>query len=86
MTTVAICDYGAGNVRSVAVAFRRIGAKLVDDVATADLTVLPGVGSAASAMAGLRERGLDETLRRRFAVAIVRGRPVTLPPAPDLGD
>ena len=66
MTRVAICDYGAGNVRSVAVAFRRLGAELVDDPAGADLTVLPGVGSAASAMAGLRERGLDETLRERF--------------------
>jgi imidazole glycerol phosphate synthase glutamine amidotransferase subunit len=72
VTTVAICDYGAGNVRSVAVAFRRLGAELVDDPAGADLTVLPGVGSAASAMAGLRERGLDEALRKRFAA----GRPI----------
>ncbi len=72
MTTLAICDYGAGNVRSVAVAFRRLGAELVDDPAGADLTVLPGVGSAASAMAGLRERGLDEALRERFAA----GRPI----------
>jgi imidazole glycerol phosphate synthase glutamine amidotransferase subunit len=72
VTRVAICDYGAGNVRSVAVAFRRLGAELVDDPAGADLTVLPGVGSAASAMAGLRERGLDETLRERFAA----GRPI----------
>jgi imidazole glycerol phosphate synthase glutamine amidotransferase subunit len=69
---VAICDYGAGNVRSVAVAFRRLGALLVDDPAGADLTVLPGVGSAASAMAGLRRRGLDEALRERFAA----GRPI----------
>ena len=47
MTTVAICEYGAGNVRSVEVAFRRLGAEIVDDPAGADLTVLPGVGSAA---------------------------------------
>jgi imidazole glycerol phosphate synthase glutamine amidotransferase subunit len=66
VTTVAVCDYGAGNVRSVAVAFRRLGAELVDDPRSADLAVLPGVGSAASAMAGLRERGLDDVLRRRF--------------------
>ena len=72
MTRIAICDYGAGNVRSVAVAFQRLGADLVDDPAGADLTVLPGVGSAASAMAGLRERGLDEALRERFAA----GRPI----------
>ena len=60
-----MCDYGAGNVRSVALAFARLGAELVDDVASADLAVLPGVGSAAAAMRGLRQRGLDETLRAR---------------------
>ncbi|MGH3007290.1 MAG: imidazole glycerol phosphate synthase subunit HisH [Gaiellaceae bacterium] len=72
MKRVAICDYGAGNGRSVEIAFRRLGAELVDDVTAADLAVLPGVGSAASAMDGLRERGLDKTLRERFAV----GRPI----------
>jgi glutamine amidotransferase len=71
-TTVAICDYGAGNVRSVALAFARLGAIFTDDVAGADLAVLPGVGSAASAMAGLRERGLDDALRAR----VEAGRPV----------
>jgi imidazole glycerol phosphate synthase glutamine amidotransferase subunit len=65
--TVVICDYGAGNVRSVEIAFRRLGARLVEDIEAADLAVLPGVGSAASAMAGLRERGLDEALRGRVA-------------------
>lgn len=64
---MAICDYGAGNVRSVEIAFRRLGARLVEDVEAADLAVLPGVGSAASAMAGLRARGLDEALRERVA-------------------
>jgi imidazole glycerol phosphate synthase glutamine amidotransferase subunit len=72
VTTVALCDYGAGNVRSVAVAFRRLGAEVVDDPAEADLTVLPGVGSAASAMQGLRDRGLDAVLRERFH----SGRPI----------
>jgi glutamine amidotransferase len=52
-------------VRSVELAFRRLGAELIDDVANADLAVLPGVGSARTAMAGLRERGLDEVLRAR---------------------
>jgi imidazole glycerol-phosphate synthase subunit HisH len=65
MKTVAICRYGAGNVRSVELAFRRLGAEIVDDVESADLAVLPGVGSARTAMAGLRERGLDEMLRAR---------------------
>jgi imidazole glycerol-phosphate synthase subunit HisH len=63
--SVAICRYGAGNVRSVELAFRRLGAEIVDDVEGADLAVLPGVGSARAAMAGLRERGLDEVLRAR---------------------
>jgi glutamine amidotransferase len=69
---VAVCEYGAGNVRSVAVAFERLGAQAritssPADVAAADLAVLPGVGSAASAMGGLRERGLDNALRERVA-------------------
>ena len=69
---VAVCDYGAGNVRSVLAAFARLGAGavVVDEpglVTSADLAVLPGVGSAASAMTVLRERGLDEALRSRVA-------------------
>ena len=66
MTTVAICDYGAGNVSSVAIAFRRLGAKLVDDAADADLAVVPRVGAAASAMSGLRDRDLVAVLEERF--------------------
>jgi imidazole glycerol phosphate synthase glutamine amidotransferase subunit len=67
---VAVCAYGAGNVRSVVAAFRRLGAEAfvtssAADVAEADLAVLPGVGSAASAMEGLRDRGLDRALRDR---------------------
>jgi len=73
---VAVTDYGAGNVRSVVTAFRRVGAEaaLTDDperVLAADLAVLPGVGSAATAMAALRAHGLDEALRERVAA----GRP-----------
>jgi imidazole glycerol-phosphate synthase subunit HisH len=68
--TVAVCEYGAGNVRSVVLAFARLGADVVateraEDVAAARLAVLPGVGSAASAMAGLRDRGLDAALVHR---------------------
>jgi imidazole glycerol-phosphate synthase subunit HisH len=69
---VAVCAYGAGNVRSVVTAFRRLGADAAvaaspAAVASADLAVLPGVGSAATAMDGLRERGLDSALRERVA-------------------
>ena len=69
---VAICEYGAGNVRSVELAFARLGAAVVGDVEDADLAVLPGVGSAATALAGLRARGHDAALRARFAA----GRPI----------
>jgi imidazole glycerol phosphate synthase glutamine amidotransferase subunit len=69
---IAVCDYGAGNVRSVLAALGRLGADAratrdPDNVLAADLAVLPGVGSAASAMDGLRERGLDAALRSRVA-------------------
>jgi imidazole glycerol phosphate synthase glutamine amidotransferase subunit len=65
-----ICDYRAGNTRSVEVAFERLGVDVAvtgdpDEVADAELAVLPGVGSAGTAMAALREQGLDEALRDR---------------------
>ena len=66
---VAICDYGAGNTRSVEIAFARLGARFTDDVRSADLAVLPGVGSARSAMDELRRQGIDEALRARIAAA-----------------
>jgi imidazole glycerol-phosphate synthase subunit HisH len=65
VTTVAIARYGAGNVRSVELALRRLGADLIDDLAAADLAVLPGVGSARSAMDGLGET--VDVLRERHA-------------------
>ena len=69
---VAICAYGAGNVRSVELALARLGAESIraetpEVVRDADLAVLPGVGSAGSAMDGLRERGVDTVLRERHA-------------------
>jgi imidazole glycerol-phosphate synthase subunit HisH len=74
---VAICAYGAGNIRSVQLAFERLGASTAvavdpEIVLDADLAVLPGVGSAGSAMAGLRLRGLDSALRARADA----GRPI----------
>jgi len=64
---VAVCDYRAGNIRSVEIALRRLGAELTDDVAGADLAVLPGVGSARSAMHELHAQGLDIALRDRVS-------------------
>ena len=68
----AVCEYGAGNVRSVVLALERLGARRTGDVEGADIAVLPGVGSARAAMDGLRERGHDDALRSRIA----GGRPV----------
>lgn len=61
---IAITDYDTGNLRSVANALRRTGAEftVTSDAAVlrrADKVILPGVGEASSAMAKLRERGLD---------------------------
>jgi imidazole glycerol-phosphate synthase subunit HisH len=70
VTTVAIARYGAGNVRSVELAVRRLGAELVGDLENAGLAVLPGVGSARSAMDGLGQAA--DTLRERHAA----GRPI----------
>jgi len=69
---VAVCEYGAGNVRSVIMALLRLGADArascdADEVARADLAVLPGVGSARSALQGLAARDLDAALRERVA-------------------
>ena len=73
--TVALIDYGAGNLRSVANALAAVGCEAVvtDDpevVRTADRIVLPGVGAFAAAMAALRAReglveALDEAVRGR---------------------
>jgi glutamine amidotransferase len=67
---VAICDYGAGNTRSVVNAIARLGgdARVTsdpEDILAAELAILPGVGSAGSALAALRRSGSDRALRRR---------------------
>jgi imidazole glycerol-phosphate synthase subunit HisH len=72
---VAICAYGAGNVRSVELALQRLGAEteLAEEpraLLDADLAVLPGVGAARSAMEGLRARGLDGALHERAAAGL----------------
>ncbi|WP_250436215.1 imidazole glycerol phosphate synthase subunit HisH [Hanstruepera flava] len=61
---VVIIDYGAGNIKSVQFAFKRIGldAALSKDSGTiqqADKLVFPGVGEASSAMKKLKESQLD---------------------------
>lgn len=64
---VTVVDYGMGNLWSVASAFTFLGVDCritdrPDEVARADLLVLPGVGSFRSAMAALRNSGLADSL------------------------
>ena len=73
---IAVIDYQAGNLRSVELAFARIGAeaRVTGDpaaIAAADGAVLPGVGAFADAMAALRRSGLISVIRE-FAAS---GRP-----------
>jgi imidazole glycerol-phosphate synthase subunit HisH len=70
--TFAVAEYGAGNVRSVALALQRLGWEQASDLDVADLAVLPGVGSARTALAGLRASGHDRILQER----VEAGRPV----------
>ncbi len=77
MTTIAIVDYGVGNVRSVERALVHVGAEvtLTSDAAElerADGVVLPGVGAFAPALAKLSERGLG----RRLVELARRGKPI----------
>ncbi len=64
---IAVVDYDTGNLRSVEEALHRAGAPYVltadhDLLRRADKVLLPGVGEASSAMAKLRERGLDSII------------------------
>lgn len=68
--TVAILDYGMGNLHSVAKALEKVasGQKVVVTsdpavVATADRVIFPGVGAIRDCMRELHERGLDQTIR-----------------------
>ena len=66
---VAIVKYNAGNVCSVINALKRLGItpEVTDDrerLTRADRVIFPGQGEAGNAMAYLREKGLDATIRR----------------------
>ena len=72
MKTVRIVDYGVGNLLSVSRAVEHCGAQPVlvstpADIEKADWLILPGVGSFADGMAGLRALSLIEPLRRHAA-------------------
>jgi glutamine amidotransferase len=75
--TVAVLDYGSGNLRSVGRALARVGATVgvTSDVAEADradAVVVPGVGAFAACLRGLAGIGGVRLIRDRVA----GGRPV----------
>lgn len=62
--TIAIIDYGAGNVKSIEFALLRLGYKSIltsdaDVIKAADRVIFPGVGEASSAMRMLENTGLN---------------------------
>jgi len=64
---LAIIDYGVGNIRSVYMAFRRLGleARITSDaraLARARAVVLPGVGAFGDAIESIRSLGLAEAI------------------------
>ena len=64
---IAVVDYGAGNLRSVANAFESIGTKISvvkdpDELVKAAAIVLPGVGAFGDCMEALRRQKLVEPL------------------------
>ncbi|MFD2914029.1 imidazole glycerol phosphate synthase subunit HisH [Psychroserpens luteus] len=64
---LVIIDYGAGNIKSIQFAFKRLGidAILSNDpevILSAERVIFPGVGEASSAMKMLEKSGLDKLI------------------------
>ena len=69
---ITLLDYGAGNVRSVRNAIRKLGfevkdAASVEDIVAADKLIFPGVGSFGLVMSQLQNDGYVEPLQRRIS-------------------
>ena len=61
---LVIIDYGAGNIKSIQFAFKRLGYDAIlsnnpAEIKAADKVIFPGVGEASSAMGMLKSSGLD---------------------------
>jgi imidazole glycerol-phosphate synthase subunit HisH len=68
--TVAVLNYGMGNLTSARMALEHVGAAVEvasdhERVRAADAVVLPGVGAFPKAMEAIRRLGLDELVRER---------------------
>lgn len=73
MKTIAVVDYGMGNLRSVARAvehvapdFRVVVSSSAQDIEAADRVVFPGQGAARDCMANLQSYELTEAVRTAF--------------------
>ncbi len=61
---IVIIDYGAGNIKSIQFALKRLGFDAIlssnpDEILSADKVIFPGVGEASNAMRKLKENALD---------------------------
>jgi glutamine amidotransferase len=64
---LVIINYGAGNIKSIQFAFKRLGinaslSNTLDEIRKADKIIFPGVGEASSAMKMLSESNLDKLI------------------------
>ena len=71
MTSIAIIDYGMGNLHSIAKALEHVAGKarvIVSsqhaEILAADRVVFPGVGAIRDCIAELQKTGLDDVVRR----------------------
>jgi len=74
---IAVLDYDAGNLASVACAVRHLGhepeiTRDPDVIRAAERVIFPGVGAAGASMDSLRHLGLDEALREAHSA----GKPI----------
>ncbi len=73
---IALIDYGSGNLKSVAKAFRKLGADIQlvqnpEKIQTAAAVVLPGVGAFGDCLAAMRRQNMEDAIKR----AIQAGKP-----------
>ena len=64
---LVIINYGAGNIKSIQFAFKRLGVDAIlssdaEEIKVADKVIFPGVGEASSAMKMLKESKLDRII------------------------
>jgi len=71
MATVAVIDYGMGNLHSISKALKNVSPNSdvivtadKNTILSADHIVFPGVGAIRDCMAAIHNAGLDETIKQ----------------------